>query len=229
MEKKILVVDDEETLCEALRFNLEAEGYNVDTAFSAEEALTLELNSYNLIMLDVMMGEMSGTQLARLLKSRPETSAIPIIFLTAKDSVDDMVGGLELGADDYIIKPFTIRNVLARVKAVLRRASTPAKHPENSDLVVYGDLVIDVQRKSCSLEGNPIKMPRKEFEILHKLLSNPGRVFSREEILHEIWPEEVVVLDRVVDVNITRIRQKIGKYGKCIVTRSGYGYGFFGE
>lgn len=229
MEKKILVVDDEETLCEALRFNLEAEGYNVDTAFSAEEALTLELNSYNLIMLDVMMGEMSGTQLARLLKSRPDTSAIPIIFLTAKDSVDDMVGGLELGADDYIIKPFTIRNVLARVKAVLRRASTPAKHPENSDLVVYGDLVIDVQRKSCSLEGNPIKMPRKEFEILHKLLSNPGRVFSREEILHEIWPEEVVVLDRVVDVNITRIRQKIGKYGKCIVTRSGYGYGFFGE
>lgn len=229
MEKKILVVDDEETLCEALRFNLEAEGYNVDTAFSAEEALTLELNSYNLIMLDVMMGEMSGTQLARLLKSRPETSAIPIIFLTAKDSVDDMVGGLELGADDYIIKPFTIRNVLARVKAVLRRASTPAKHPDNSDLVVYGDLVIDVQRKSCSLEGNPIKMPRKEFEILHKLLSNPGRVFSREEILHEIWPEEVVVLDRVVDVNITRIRQKIGKYGKCIVTRSGYGYGFFDE
>lgn len=229
MEKKILVVDDEETLCEALRFNLEAEGYNVDTAFSAEEALTLELNSYNLIMLDVMMGEMSGTQLARLLKSHPETSAIPIIFLTAKDSVDDMVGGLELGADDYIIKPFTIRNVLARVKAVLRRASTPAKHPDNSDLVVYGDLVIDVQRKSCSLEGNPIKMPRKEFEILHKLLSNPGRVFSREEILHEIWPEEVVVLDRVVDVNITRIRQKIGKYGKCIVTRSGYGYGFFDE
>lgn len=229
MEKKILVVDDEETLCEALRFNLEAEGYNVDTAFSAEEALTLELNSYNLIMLDVMMGEMSGTQLARLLKSRPETSAIPIIFLTAKDSVDDMVGGLELGADDYIIKPFTIRNVLARVKAVLRRTSTPAKHPDNSDLVVYGDLVIDVQRKSCSLEGNPIKMPRKEFEILHKLLSNPGRVFSREEILHEIWPEEVVVLDRVVDVNITRIRQKIGKYGKCIVTRSGYGYGFFDE
>ncbi len=229
MEKKILVVDDEETLCEALRFNLEAEGYNVDTAFSAEEALTLELSTFDLIMLDVMMGEMSGTQLARVLKSHPETSAIPIIFLTAKDSVEDMVNGLELGADDYIVKPFTISNVLARIKAVLRRTSALTKNIASDDIVSYGDLVIDVQRKACTLEGNPVKMPRKEFEILHKLLSNPGRVFSREEILREIWPEEVVVLDRVVDVNITRIRQKIGKYGKCIVTRSGYGYGFFGE
>lgn len=229
MEKKILVVDDEETLCEALRFNLEAEGYNVDTAFSAEEALTLELSTFDLIMLDVMMGEMSGTQLARVLKSHPETSAIPIIFLTAKDSVEDMVDGLELGADDYIVKPFTISNVLARIKAVLRRTSALTKNIASDDIVSYGDLVIDVQRKACTLEGNPVKMPRKEFEILHKLLSNPGRVFSREEILREIWPEEVVVLDRVVDVNITRIRQKIGKYGKCIVTRSGYGYGFFGE
>lgn len=216
-------------MCEALRFNLEAEGYNVDTAFSAEEALTLELSTFDLIMLDVMMGEMSGTQLARVLKSHPETSAIPIIFLTAKDSVEDMVDGLELGADDYIVKPFTISNVLARIKAVLRRTSALTKNIASDDIVSYGDLVIDVQRKACTLEGNPVKMPRKEFEILHKLLSNPGRVFSREEILREIWPEEVVVLDRVVDVNITRIRQKIGKYGKCIVTRSGYGYGFFGE
>lgn len=226
MVKRILVVDDEETLCEALRFNLEAEGYEVDVAYSAEEALTLDMSSYDLMLLDIMMGEISGIQFARIVRSKFPTKAMPIIFCTAKDSEDDMVSGLELGADDYITKPYSIRNVTARVKAVLRRtsgASLPAATPKE---IIYKGLVILPDKKICIVDGKEVKMPRKEFEILLKLLSEIGRIFSREELLHDIWPEEVVVLDRVVDVNITRIRQKIGAYGKNIITRSGYGYGF---
>lgn len=224
---KILVVDDEETLCEALRFNLEAEGYAVDTAMSAEEALTFDLESYSLILLDIMMGDISGTQLASILKKRQATSHIPIIFCTAKDTEDDMVGGLELGADDYITKPYSIRNVLARVKTVLRRRTSAQSGCRGDDgTLSYRGLSLSPRQKTCMLDGNEVRMPRKEFEILHMLMKSPGRVFSREEILKKIWPEEVVVLDRVVDVNITRLRSKLGKYSANIVTRPGYGYGF---
>lgn len=223
---KILVVDDEETLCEALRFNLEAEGYSVDTALSAEEALTLDLSAYSLILLDIMMGDISGTQLASILKKKETTARIPIIFCTAKDAEDDMIGGLDLGADDYITKPYSIRNVLARVRTVLRRTASGSIPKSGNDSVTFQGISIFPERKVCTLNGEEVKMPRKEFEILLMLLQNPGRVFSREEILKKIWPEEVVVLDRVVDVNITRLRSKLGEYGKNIVTRPGYGYGF---
>lgn len=223
---KILVVDDEETLCEALRFNLEAEGYAVDTALSAEEALTMELSSYSLILLDIMMGDISGMQLASILKKKDSTAHIPIIFCTAKDTEDDMIGGLDLGADDYITKPYSIRNVLARVRTVLRRTSTVPDTVAQDSPVSYRGLAVFPERKLCTVNGKEIKMPRKEFEILQMLLRNTGRVFSREEILKRIWPEEVVVLDRVVDVNITRLRSKLGDYGKNIVTKPGYGYGF---
>lgn len=223
---KILVVDDEETLCEALRFNLEAEGYSVDTALSAEEALTLDLSAYSLILLDIMMGDISGTQLASILKKKETTARIPIIFCTAKDAEDDMIGGLDLGADDYITKPYSIRNVLARVRTVLRRTASGSIPKSGNDSVTFQGISIFPERKVCTLNGEEVKIPRKEFEILLMLLQNPGRVFSREEILKKIWPEEVVVLDRVVDVNITRLRSKLGEYGKNIVTRPGYGYGF---
>lgn len=227
MNEKILVVDDEETLCEALQFNLEAEGYDVTTANSAEEALALRLDSFDLILLDIMMGEISGTQLARILKSNPSTSGIPIIFCTAKDTEDDMIKGLDLGADDYIAKPYSLRNVIARVRTVLRRSRSHSKQTSGGDdSIAFEGLVIIPSKKICTVDGREVKMPRKEFEILQKLVSNRGHVFSREELLREIWPDEVVVLDRVVDVNITRIRQKIGRYGSHIVTRSGYGYGF---
>lgn len=222
MKKKILVIDDEETLCEVMRFNLEAEGYDADVALSAEEALTMELGTYNLILLDIMMGEISGTQLARILKSNPATAGIPIIFCTAKDSEDDMVRGLDLGADDYITKPYSVRAVLARIRTALRRAMPPTPVNDTS----FGGLTIIPDKKICMVDGEEIRLPRKEFEILKKLVTHRGRIFTREELLHEIWPEEVVVLDRVVDVNINRIRRKIGRYGKHIVTRSGYGYGF---
>lgn len=225
--KRILVVDDEETLCDTLGFNLEAEGYSVDTAYSAEEALTLNLSDYDLILLDIMMGEISGIQLARIMKSNPTTAGVPIIFCTAKDTEDDMIQGLELGADDYIAKPYSLRTVLARVRAVLRRSGASAKEEVGTEKIVYGGLVIIPSKKSCTVDGEEVKMPRKEFELLYKLLSKPGKIFSREELLRDIWTDEVVVVDRVIDVNITRIRQKIGRYGKQIVTRSGYGYGFF--
>lgn len=223
---RILVVDDEETLCEALRFNLEAEGYAVDTALSAEEALTMDLSSYSIILLDIMMGDISGTQLASILKKKDTTARIPIIFCTAKDSEDDMIGGLDLGADDYITKPYSIRNVLARVRTVLRRTTSKQEQQTGNANVEYQGISVFPERKVCTVNGEEIKMPRKEFEILLMMLRNPGRVFSREEILKKIWPEEVVVLDRVVDVNITRLRSKLGEYGKNIVTKPGYGYGF---
>lgn len=226
-KKKILVVDDEEALCDGLGFNLEAEGYQVDMAYSAEEALALNLAAYDLILLDIMMGEISGTQLARIMKSNPATASVPIIFCTAKDTEADMISGLDLGADDYIMKPYSLNAVLARIRTVLRRtAASVALAKTDSDLVSYKGLVLSAKNRTCTVDGTEVKMPKKEFEILLKLISNRGQVFTRTDLLNEIWPDEVVVLDRVVDVNITRIRQKIGIYGKNIVTRSGYGYGF---
>ncbi len=222
---KILVVDDEATLCDTLKFNLEIEGYEVDTAYSAEEAMTLDLKQYDLILLDIMMGEKSGFDMARAMKKDPQLAHVPIIFCTARDTEDDMVAGLNLGADDYIAKPYSIRNVLARVRTVLRRTSQHETAASESPTSFEG-LSVDPSLKRCTVDGTEVRLPRKEFEILCLLLSNRGRIFSREEILGRIWPEEVVVIDRVVDVNITRLRSKIGRYGKMIVTRSGYGYGF---
>ncbi len=222
---RILIVDDEETLCEALRFNIEEEGFEVDVAYSAEEALTLDLSAYSLFLLDVMMGEISGTQLAKIIKNREDTGNIPIIFCTARDTEDEMVNGLDLGADDYITKPYSIRNVLARIRAVLRR-TVPAENADSQQSLEYNGLKVFPESKQCMVDGNEVRLPKKEFEILSLMLANKGKIFSREELLTRIWPEQVVVVDRVVDVNITRLRSKIGNYGRNIVTRSGYGYGF---
>lgn len=222
---RILVVDDEEDLCEILKFNLENEGYWVDTANSAEEALTLDLSQYHLLLLDVMMGEISGFRMANMMKKNKDTAHIPIIFVTAKDTENDMVTGFNLGADDYISKPFSLREVSVRVKAVLRRAvsSFPVKTEERLE---YKGLVLDLPKKRVSIDGTEVALTKKEFEILMLFLKNKGRVFSREDILSKVWHEEVFVLDRTIDVNITRLRKKIGEYGKRIVTRLGYGYCF---
>ena len=227
--ERILIVDDEETLCEVLKLNLENEGYDVDIALSAEEALTYNLQTYSLILLDIMMGDISGIKMAKMLKSDIATADIPIIFCTARDSEDDMVMGLNIGADDYIMKPYTIRNVIARVKSVLRRtsnhkiATTPAEKPNT--LQVEG-LRLDLEFKRCMVDGQEVKLARKEFELLVYLVSHRGKILSREQILSHVWSDEVVVLDRTIDVNITRVRSKIGAYGSYIVTRSGFGYGF---
>lgn len=225
--KRILVVDDEEALCDALAFNLEAEGYETATANSAEEALAMDLSRFDLVLLDIMMGEISGTQLARIMKSNPTTASVPIIFLTAKDTEEEMIEGLDLGADDYIVKPYSLKEVLARVRTVLRRTSAPAfAAKDERDEVSYKGLVLSKRNFTCHVDGKEVKLPKKEFELLLRLLSHPGQIFSRAELLKNIWTDDVVVLDRVVDVNITRIRQKIDPYGKNIITRSGYGYGF---
>ena len=206
---RILVVDDEEDLCEILKFNLEIEGYEVDTAYSAEEALKKDLTVYNLLLLDVMMGEISGFKMARILRQDEKTANTPIIFLTAKDTENDMLTGFNLGADDYISKPFSIRQVIARVKAVLRRTSEKSKEKEIEKLE-YETLALDTKRIKATVDGVEVPLTKKEFEILKLLLENKGNVFSREEILSRIWKDEVYVLDRTIDVNITRLRKKIG-------------------
>ena len=223
--ERILVVDDEEDLCEILRFNLETEGYTVDTAFSAEEALQMDLAPYDLFLLDVMMGEISGFKMAHLLQQDPKTASIPIIFLTAKDTENDLLTGFNLGADDYISKPFSIRQVIARIKAVLRRTQTVTKE-QPDDQLTFETLILDTRRIKATVDGEETPLTKKEFEILRLLLENRGNVFSREEILSRVWKDEVYVLDRTIDVNITRLRKKIGRYGKNIVTRLGFGYCF---
>ena len=221
---RILVVDDEEDLCEILKFNLEMEGYTVDTAYSAEEAFKLDITQYNLLLLDVMMGEISGFKMARMLKANKDTAEIPIIFITAKDTENDTITGFNLGADDYISKPFSLREVIMRVKAVLRR--TAGVQIKEEEQLQYKGLVINIPQKKVTIDGEETSLTKKEFEILLLLLQNQGRVFSREDILAKVWNDEVYVLDRTIDVNITRLRKKIGSYGKYIVTRLGYGYCF---
>ena len=222
---RILVVDDEQDLCEILKFNLETEGYEVETANSAEEAIVLDIPSYDLLLLDVMMGEMSGFALAKKLKADERTSNIPIIFLTARDTENDTVTGFNLGADDYISKPFYIREVLVRIRAVLRR-TTPQQEEGGKNILKFQGLVLDLDKKTVTIEGEPVAFTKTEFEILHTLLDERGRVFSRQELINRVWPSDVLVLDRTVDVNITRLRKKIGPFAKCIVTRLGFGYLF---
>lgn len=225
---KILVVDDELDICELLQYNLETEGYEVVTANSAEEALKLPLQEYALILLDVMMGEMSGFQMARKIKDNPVTTHIPIIFITALYDEDNTVKGLNIGADDYIAKPLSMKEVKARVRVVLRRASQhlifQKGKPENE--ISYEGISLDQNAKTVMMDGQDLTLTKLEYELLSLLLQNPGKVFSREDILTHCWPQDVYVLDRTVDVNITRLRKKIGRYGKQIKTRIGYGYCF---
>lgn len=216
MNARILVVDDEEDICAILKFNLSKEGYEVVTANSAEEALTLDIASFNLLLLDVMMGGMSGFELTGKLKTDPKTAGVPVIFITARDTEDDAVEGLDLGADDYISKPFSIREVVSRVKAVLRRT---AAIPDAST-----GILIDDEKKVVTVDGAAVALTRIEYEIFRLLFTNKGKVFPREDILSKVWPDDVIVADRTVDVNITRLRKKIGEYGNRIVSRHGFGY-----
>ena len=230
---KILVVDDELDICEILQYNLENEGYEVVTANSAEEALKLPLQEFALILLDVMMGEMSGFQMARKMKDNPSTAQIPIIFITALEGEDNLIKGLNIGADDYIAKPLSMKEVKARVKAVLRRATQTNVPPSGEVHVAVSDrkicfegISLDLNAKTATVDGQDIFLTKLEYEMLSLLLQHPGKVFSREDILTLCWPQDVFVLDRTVDVNITRLRKKIGSYGKQIKTRVGYGYCF---
>ena len=220
---RLLVVEDEEDLNEILHFNLESEGYRVDTVFSAEEALRKDLSVYHLFILDVMMGKMSGFSFVK--KMRKEIGLeTPVIFLTARNTELDLITGFNLGADDYMTKPFSIRELQARVKAVLKRAKTPSIAAPQT--IVVGNLVIDFASKRVTIGDKKIELTRKEYEIITLLSKTPGRIYSREEMLRRIWESDVIVNDRTVDVNITRLRRKLGESGNCIHNKPGFGYFF---
>lgn len=221
--KRILIVDDEEDLCEILQYNLGNAGYHTEIAHSAEEAAKRQLNSFDLILLDVMMGPMSGFKLADKMRKEMNINT-PIIFLTAKDTENDILTGFSLGADDYIPKPFSVNELTARVKAVLKRArADKLKAPVT---IRYGDIEMDTIRKRLIINDEKVELTKKEFEILTLLLENQGKVFSRDEILTTVWGSDVVVTERTVDVNITRLRTKLGIHGKNLKNKTGYGYFF---
>lgn len=222
-EGTILIVDDEVDIREILQFNLENEGYEIDTAQSAEEALGILSSKHQLILLDVMMGGMSGFRMADQLRKAGNNT--PIIFLTAKDTENDMLTGFSIGGDDYISKPFSIKEVIARVKSILKRSSSLGSI-NSSNIIEVGDMHIDTDLKMVSLNNKNIDLTKTEFNILILLVQNEGKIFSRADILNKAWKDDGIVLERTVDVHITRLRKKIGIYGDCIVNRTGYGYTF---
>lgn len=232
VEKRILVVDDEQDLCEILLYNLTAAGFQVETTYSGDAAWDIvnsslhTADSFDLLILDVMMPGMSGFELAERLKGNEHTSRIPIIFLTAKDAEDDTLQGFNLGADDYVTKPFSVREVVARVKAVLARST---QSQMKGEVISYQGLMLDLGKKTTMVDGENVSLTKTEFELLGLLLRHRGQVFSRMQIFDAVWPENVVVSDRTVDVNITRMRKKIGRYGSCIISRQGFGYCFEAE
>ena len=223
MEKKILVVDDEAGIREIIQLNLENAGFEVDCASSAEEALEKLGPEHSLILLDVMMSGMSGFQMAEVLR-KEKNNQIPVIFLTAKTDQNDLLTGFSAGGDDYIPKPFSINEVIARVRAVLKRTERVVE--SKSDMIEAGAVRIDVTRKEVFVGGEPVVFSKKEFEVLTLLASHPGQIYSREDIINELWKDAPYVLDRTVDVHIARIRSKLGNCKNYIVNRTGFGYIF---
>ena len=219
---KILVVDDEEDLCEILKFNLEIEGYEVDTAFSAEEALKMDIASYQLLLLDVMMGEISGFKMASILRKEEKTADIPIIFLTAKAQAEDRIQGLELGADDYVAKPFGMMELVSRVKAVLRRSEKASRDQKN--ILASGDIEIDTQKHEVTAAGEVVNLTLKEYELLKRLMENQNVVMTRDRLLEDIWGYDFDGETRTVDVHVRTLRQKLGSCGEQIETVRGVGY-----
>ena len=224
MEKKILVVDDEAGIREIIQFNLENAGFEVDCVSSAEEALEKMGQEHCLILLDVMMSGMSGFRMAEVLR-KEKNNQIPIIFLTAKTDQNDLLTGFSAGGDDYIPKPFSINEVIARVRAVLKRTERTVEN-NSSDMIEAGAVRIDVSRKLVYVEGESVVFSKKEFEVLTLLASHPGQIYSREDIINELWKDAPYVLDRTVDVHIARIRSKLGNCKNYIVNRTGFGYIF---
>ncbi|MDL2223776.1 response regulator transcription factor [Bacteroidales bacterium OttesenSCG-928-M06] len=222
MEKqKILVVDDEVNICEILFYTLTNDGYEVICAHSAEEAFEKLTSEYSLILLDVMMGGMSGYKMAETLRNNG--NQIPIIFLTAKNAENDMLTGFSVGGDDYISKPFSLKEVSARVKAMLKRQIADIKPTSR---FIYKDFIIDFDTKDVFIGEKVVSLTRTEFEVLEFLVKHQERIFSREEIIDHIWEKTPYITERTVDVHITRLRKKLGDYSSLISNRSGYGYRF---
>jgi two-component system, OmpR family, alkaline phosphatase synthesis response regulator PhoP len=227
MKKKILVVDDEKDIVDLLSYNLMKEGFSVMTARNGRDALDRARQKPDLIILDVMMPEMNGLQVIQELKKDKSISAIPVILLTAKGSETDEIVGLEVGADDYIVKPVKIGKIVARVHAALRRKEQSAKEGiPQTDLIKIKELEINVSSYMAHLGKQKLILPRKEFETLVYLIRNKGRVLSRESILNAVWGENIHVVDRTIDVHVRKIREKLGVYADYIETVSGVGYRF---
>ena len=225
MSKTILIVDDEPDLCEILSYNLNSAGYDTIVAHSGAEALKEDYNQVDLVLLDVMMPAMSGIEVARNFRSRQDAFSVPIIFLTALDGEQDKLDGFDAGADDYMSKPFSVKELIARIKAVLSRSD----HHRLPTVVTYDQMIVNHDDKAVVINGNPIELSRLEFDILWLLMTHRGHVYSREELMREAWPPGVIVSARTIDVNITRIRKKIEPYSQCLCTRHGYGYYFTNE
>ncbi len=219
---KILIVDDEKDLCEILQFNLESEGFETDVAWSGEEALKKPLETFDLILLDVMMGGITGFKVANIIRKEKKLN-VPVIFLTAKGEENDILTGFNVGGDDYISKPFSIKEVIARTKAILKRGTKP---DDEDQKIIFKELTVDLKKKEVQTAGQTANLTRKEFEILVLLMKNVDQYISRDEILKRIWQDDVIVTERNVDVNIARLRKKIGVYGTNIKGKSGYGYCF---
>ncbi|RMD96033.1 MAG: DNA-binding response regulator [Calditrichaeota bacterium] len=226
MGRKILLVDDEQDILDLLKFNLEAEGYDILTAKDGEKALEMARHDLpDLILLDVMLPEKDGWEVIRELRRDKLTEKLPVIFLTAKDSEIDEVVGLELGADDYIVKPISIRKLLARVKNTLRKAEHQGEMHDAP--IRFDGLEIDPHSYQVKLDGRAVKLTKKEFEVLVYLAQRPGRVITRDTLLDNIWGYDVVVTDRTIDVHIRKIREKLGtRYMNLIETIKGVGYRF---
>lgn len=233
MNVKILLIDDEEPICEILKYNLEKEGYEVDCAYSAEEALDLDLRQYSLCLVDIMMERLSGYDFAKAVRKNPETANLPLIFCSALNGEDDTVMGLNIGGDDYITKPFVISEVIARVRAMLRRSMAMNMAKEKSKeteqpvkTVSFEGISVDLDDKVCTLDGEDLNLTKTELELITFFLQHRNRIYLRDEIIKKIWPDDVIVTTRAIDTNIARLRKKLGRYGNNIVTRMGFGYGF---
>lgn len=224
MQEKILIVDDDKNICEILEFNLKNEGFDIEIAFSAEEAIKKLSTQFSLILLDIMMSGISGYKMAE--KLRTEGNQTPIIFLTAKDTENDMLTGFSVGCDDYISKPFSIKEVIARIKAVIKRKANNSVENKSARKLIFDYFIIDLEIKELTIKGEKVILTKTEFEILVLLAGNPERVFSREEIIDNVWDETTYITERTVDVHLTRLRKKMGEYASIIKNRSGYGYWF---
>lgn len=218
--KTILVCDDERDIVDVLVYNLAKEGYKVIPAYNGKEALEKINSDVDLVLLDIMMPYMDGLEVCRNLKKNPETQNISIIFLTARDSEIDEVKGLEIGGDDYIAKPISIKKLLARINSVLRRK----EQATSSEKLSVGEIKLDLDNYQVEIENQKISFPRKEFETLVYLAKNRGKIVRREQLLENVWGDDVVVTHRTIDVHIRKIREKLGKYADLIETIKGVGY-----
>ena len=224
METKLLIIDDDSSIAEILEFNLKNEGFEVEVAYSAEEALKKQLDTFDLLLLDVMMGGISGYKMAEQI--RKEGITMPIIFLTAKDTENDMLTGFSVGGDDYISKPFSIKEVIARVKAVLKRTENQQGEKSAENKLIYGELILDFNLKEVSINNEKIQLTKTEFELLALLAKHPNRIFSRENIISKLWSDTPYITDKTVDVHMARLRKKIGTYASALSNKIGYGYLF---